>query len=127
MGTLKANPVHWFEIPVNDILRAKDFYEYVFECKLELQEMKMMRMASFPMADEAKGAGGSLVQAKGYEPHHSGTTVYFSVEDIDYVLRRVQDKSGMVIIPKTSIGKYGFIAHFEDSEGNQIALHSITE
>jgi predicted enzyme related to lactoylglutathione lyase len=127
MSTLKSNPVHWFEIPVCDILRAKDFYESVFECELSLEEVKMMRMATFPMVEKDRGASGALVQAKGYEPGHSGTTVYFSVEDIDYVLKRVQDKGGSIIIPKTSIGEYGFIAHFEDSEGNQIALHAISE
>jgi uncharacterized protein len=127
MSTLRSNPVHWFEIPVCDILRAKDFYESVFECELSLEEVKMMRMATFPMAEKDRGASGALVQAKGYEPRHSGTTVYFSVENIDYVLKRVQDKGGTVLIPKTSIGEYGFIAHFEDSEGNQIALHAISE
>lgn len=122
----KANPVHWFEIPVLDILRARDFYEYVMDCKLSLQEIKMMRMATFPVIENAKGAPGALVQAKGYEPHHSGTVVYFSVEDINTVLQRVQEKGGNVLIPKTSIGEHGFIAHFEDLEGNQIALHSVT-
>jgi predicted enzyme related to lactoylglutathione lyase len=122
----KANPVHWFEIPVLDILRAKDFYEYVMDCKLSLQEIKMMKMATFPVLNDTKGSSGSLVQAKGYEPHHSGTVVYFSVVDIDIVLQRVQEKGGNVLIPKTSIGEYGFIAHFEDSEGNQIVLHSVS-
>jgi predicted enzyme related to lactoylglutathione lyase len=127
MGSLKENPVHWFEIPVNDIMRAKDFYEFVFECKLDLHEVKMMKMATFPMNNNSIGSGGALVHAKGYQPHHSGTTVYFSVADIDYVLKRVQEKNGKVLIPKTSIGQYGYIAHFEDSEGNQIALHSMSE
>lgn len=127
MSTLKINPVNWFEIPVNDIMKAKEFYEYVFECKLELQEVKMMKMALFPMTQNDRGAGGALVQSKGYEPHHSGTTIYFSVQNIDPVLERVQEKKGTVLIPKTSIGNYGYIAHFEDSEGNQIALHSISE
>jgi len=29
-----------------------------------------------------------------------------------------------VLLPKMSIGEYGFIAHFQDSEGNRVALHA---
>jgi len=125
MAETKKNLVNWFEIPVNDILRAKDFYEFILECELGFQEMKMMRMATFPMIDNAPGTCGALVQSKGYTPQHSGTVIYFSVEDIEYTLKRVIQRGGNVLIPKTSIGEYGYIAHFEDCEGNQIALHSI--
>jgi predicted enzyme related to lactoylglutathione lyase len=27
---------------------------------------------------------------------------------------------------RRGIGEYGFIAHFEDSEGNRVALHSVS-
>jgi predicted enzyme related to lactoylglutathione lyase len=29
-------------------------------------------------------------------------------------------------MPKIGIGTYGFIAHFEDSDGNRVALHANT-
>jgi predicted enzyme related to lactoylglutathione lyase len=32
---------------------------------------------------------------------------------------------GKIIIPKMAIGEYGFIGHFEDTEGNRIGLHSM--
>ena len=32
---MKKNPVVWFEIYVSDMKRAKDFYENVFQTKLE--------------------------------------------------------------------------------------------
>lgn len=51
MGLQRENPVNWFEIPVADIARAKDFYEYVLECQLSLQERKRMKLAEFPMKD----------------------------------------------------------------------------
>ena len=54
-----------------------------------------------------------------------GTVVYFSVWDIDAVLKRVEEKGGKVLNPKMSIGEYGFLGHFEDSEGNRVALHSM--
>ena len=39
----KWNPVVWFEIPVEDLDRAKSFYEDVFEIKLELNEIGPMK------------------------------------------------------------------------------------
>jgi predicted enzyme related to lactoylglutathione lyase len=29
-------------------------------------------------------------------------------------------------MPKTSIGENGFMAHFTDTEGNRVALHSMS-
>jgi predicted enzyme related to lactoylglutathione lyase len=55
------------------------------------------------------------VRAKGYVPSHSGTLVYFGVPDIEAVLKRIKQNGAKVLLPKTSIGEYGFIAHFEDS------------
>ena len=40
------------------------------------------------------------------------------------MLKRVHASGGKTLMPKMGIGAYGFIAHFEDSEGNRVALHS---
>ena len=119
-------PSTWFEIPVNDMGRAKKFYEKVFGLELALNEMGPMTMAWFPMIQDTPGAAGSLVKAESYEPSHSGTVVYFSVDDIEETLRRISANGGKTLMPKTGIGEYGFIAHFEDSEGNRLALHART-
>lgn len=56
-----ANRVNWFEIPVKDVERAKDFYEPILEYEFSLQEMDPMNMAWFPMEEGAINAIGSLV------------------------------------------------------------------
>ena len=123
-AAMKANPINWFEIPVTDMARAKAFYEHVFDISMVLQDFGPLQMAWFPMWENAQGASGSLVKAESYVPSHAGTMVYFSVENIAGVLERVQEKGGAVLNPKKSVGDYGFVAHFEDSEGNRVALHS---
>jgi predicted enzyme related to lactoylglutathione lyase len=40
-------------------------------------------------------------------------------------LGRIEQAGGRTLVPKTSIGEHGFIAHFIDSEGNRVALHSM--
>jgi predicted enzyme related to lactoylglutathione lyase len=121
----KINPVNWFEIPVKDIGRARKFYEKVLGLELSPYEMEPFTMAFFPMTQGVPGATGTLIKGESYEPSHAGTVVYFSVEDIEETLRRINANGGKTLMPKKSIGEYGFIAHFEDTEGNRLALHSM--
>jgi len=116
--------VTWFEIPVDDMTRARRFYEHVFGVHLELQDFGNLLMAWFPAGHGNAGATGSLVKGDSYIPSHSGSMVYFDVGDIDAVLERVSAAGGRTISARMSIGEYGFVGHFEDTEGNRVALHS---
>lgn len=119
------NAVGWFEIPVTDMQRAKTFYEQVLGLTLELHDVGPLSMAWFPMYPQAKGAAGSLVKHEAYIPSHQGILVYFSVTDIDAVLKRVAQSGGKILSPRKPIGDYGFVGHFQDTEGNRMAVHSL--
>ena len=121
----KINLANWFEIPVKDLDRAIKFYEKVFDVKLSPEDMGGMKMALFPFTQDAPGAAGALIKGESYEPSHAGTVVYFSVEDIPETLRRINANGGTTVMPKTGIGQYGFIAQYEDTEGNRLAIHSM--
>jgi predicted enzyme related to lactoylglutathione lyase len=121
----KLNPVIWFEIPVENMERGKAFYEAVFGQKLTLLEMGPRQMAMFSMEMGIPGIGGALVKEEHFVPAYAGTIVYFSVADITGTLNKVVANNGKELIPKTSIGEYGFCAYFEDSEGNRIGLHTM--
>jgi len=118
--------VAWFEIPVSDIRRARNFYQSVFNIgMLELNLEGDLRMALFPV--EAGGIGGALCQHPVfYHPGKAGPLVYLNADpDLAAVLDRVQLNGGNVIIAKRQISpERGFMGVFEDSEGNRIALHS---
>ncbi|MCM8529184.1 MAG: VOC family protein [Lentisphaeraceae bacterium] len=118
------NPVNWFEIPVKNISRAKDFYESILGYPLNENDMGDIKMAWFPIQEGQQGAAGTLVEGNGYEPSTSGTLVYINVEDIETTLDKIIDNGGKVIRPKMNVGEYGYVAHFEDIEGNRVALHS---
>ncbi len=120
---VKTNIANWFEIPVNDLDRARAFYEKVFDVTLDLQG----HVAFFPHGKENPGAAGSLTRFESYEPSHAGTLVYFGVDDIDESLRRVNANGGKTLLPKTriAISGFGFVAHFEDCEGNRVGLHAM--
>ncbi|MFT3803773.1 MAG: VOC family protein [Burkholderiaceae bacterium] len=127
---MKPNPVVWFEIYVQDIARARKFYETVLQCTLEPLaapggEAGDMEMLSFPMDMDAPGTGGMLVRMDGVSPGGGGTLVYFGCEDCAVEQSRVEAAGGQVHKPKFSIGPYGFCALVVDTEGNCIGLHSM--
>ena len=118
-----ANPVNWFEIPVDDMNRAKQFYEAVLSVEIVETEMGPNKMGWFPMEMGIPGSPGTLVKGEGYKPSHDGSLVYLHVDKIDPTLEAIQAAGGKTLMPRLSIGQHGFIAHFEDSEGNRVALH----
>lgn len=118
------NPVGWFEIYVQDMPRARAFYEAVFAVKLDVLEAGDMEMWSFPMDMAQYGSGGALVKMEGCPSGGGGTLVYFSSEDCAVEAARAAQAGGKVFREKMSIGQYGFIALVTDTEGNMIGLHS---
>ncbi|KAI5912129.1 VOC family protein [Thauera sp. 2A1] len=127
---MKPNPVVWFEIYVQDMSRARKFYETVFQCQLaELKspegEAQDMQMLSFPMDMSGPGAGGMLAKMDGVTSGGGGTLVYFGCEDCAVEQARVEIAGGKVFKPKFSIGEYGYCALVTDTEGNCIGLHSM--
>ena len=63
-----TNPVNWFEIYVQDMDRARKFYESVFNMKLKKLEGTEFEMWTFPMKEEAYGSSGALIKYPGYDP-----------------------------------------------------------
>ncbi|HAE37879.1 MAG TPA: VOC family protein [Candidatus Riflebacteria bacterium] len=118
------NPVCYFEIPVTDLERAIAFYNAVFSYQFERANIDGNEMALFPALDKASGITGALAKGDSYVPGKQGSRIYFSVVSIEEVLQKVKLAGGKVLYPETSVGAYGSVAEFEDSEGNCIALHS---
>lgn len=121
------NPVGWFEIYVDDIERAKAFYQGVFKCELTRIPMNMegMELWGFPSDMNSYGITGALCRMKGVAAGGNSTLVYFTCEDCAVEQGRVGDSGGKVLHEKFSIGEHGFISVAMDSEGNMIGLHSL--
>lgn len=121
------NPVRWFEIYVQNMARAKAFYESVFQVKLEKLNSTIpnLEMWAFPMQREGGGCAGSLVKMDNGSSGGNTTLVYFACEDCAVEATRVVESGGRVEREKFSIGEYGAIALVSDTEGNMIGLHSM--
>jgi uncharacterized protein len=121
------NAVSWFEIPVRDLKRARAFYTSVLGHVLQdlPSPLPGVEMAAFPWEQNATHAAGALVKGEGRVPRVDGVLVYFQCkEDLSFELLRVEANGGKILMPKVSIGPYGFIAHVLDSEGNRVGLAS---
>ncbi len=121
---MRNNPVCWFEIYVQDMPRAKAFYEGLLGVKLDKLNSPDIEMWAFGMDAQAAGAGGALVHMPGFPSGGNSTLVYFACEDCAVEEARVQPLGGRIQRSKMSIGEYGFISLAVDTEGNMIGLYS---
>jgi predicted enzyme related to lactoylglutathione lyase len=126
---MQSNPVVWFEIYVQDMQRAKKFYESLLAIRLRKLEGPgpgILEMWSFPSQKDGFGATGALAKMDGVPSGGNGTIVYFTCTDCSVEAKRASSSGGKVMKDKFSIGQYGYIALVTDTEGNVIGLHSMT-
>ena len=121
---MTTNKVVFFEIPAANFKQAKQFYETVFDWKVELWGDEGAMAYTTPVdkdenPTEPGGINGGFYKRKSKEDQPS-----FGVEtwSIDKTLSAIERAGGKVITPKHSIGEWGFMADFADPEGNVITL-----
>ncbi len=122
----KQNPIGWFELYVQDMPRAKKFYEAVFQVQLSPIEIPdaNIEMYGFDQDMESYGSSGALIKVEGVPSGGGGTLVYFSCEDCGKTAERVEANGGSIHQNKMQVGEYGYICLVVDTEKNMIGLHS---
>jgi len=118
------NALNWFEIPVDNMARARRFYGTLFDTDLAIEPMCGGEMSLLPY--ERPAIGGCLFRHEALTPSPQGTLVYLNAgDDLAPMLARVEAAGGRVTLPKTLINEaVGYMALFIDSEGNRVGLHS---
>ncbi|MDR7129451.1 putative enzyme related to lactoylglutathione lyase [Algoriphagus sp. 4150] len=121
MATSSKNPFTWIEIYVEDMDRARKFYESVFQIKmLSMQtpsEFGDLEMWCFPWAEEAVNISGALCKTSENKPS-GGTLAYFTCEYCAIEASRVSYSEGQILQDKIPIGEHGFCNIIVDTEGN---------
>lgn len=111
--------VGYFEIPVTDMERATRFYGEVFGYAFTRQTIDGNEMALFPdVGDSPRSISGALAKGASYKPSLDGALLYLQTDDIERILKAANSHGGKTLYPKTSTGNLGFVAEFQDSEGN---------
>ncbi len=126
---MSRNVFTWLEIYVEDMQRARKFYETVLQ--LEMVEMPTpggmddFEMLSFPWLEDAPNISGALVKTSSVKPGSGGTIAYFACEDCAVEIGRVASAGGTVLQEKFPISEHGFCGICLDTEGNTIGFHSM--
>lgn len=124
-----TNVITWFEIPVLDIDRAKEFYETILDIEMVERTDGNDEAVFFPFNPNVIQATsgrvtGVLSKSERNAPSSNGTVVYINASpSIQIVLDKVEQAGGKIVAPKMRIPA-GFIAAIIDSEGNKIGLHA---
>lgn len=124
-----TNVITWFEIPVENIERAKTFYETILDLQLVKRNDGGDEALFFPYNPAVVQATsgrvtGVLSKSDKNKPSASGTVVYINASpDLQLVVDRVEKAGGKVVVPRIEIPA-GYIALIIDSEGNKVGLHA---
>ncbi|MBB6499367.1 VOC family protein [Pedobacter cryoconitis] len=125
----ETNILTWFEIPVSDIERAKNFYETILALEMIKRIDGNDESVFFPYNPNVIQATsgrvtGVLSKSEENNPSSQGTLIYINASPaIQTVLDKVEQAGGKIITPKMQIPP-GFIAVIMDSAGNRIGLHA---
>jgi uncharacterized protein len=124
-----GNALNWFEIPVSDFERAKKFYETIFDYQMPENMMEDVRMGFFLYDFQNGKVGGAICKSDMHTPSQQGSLVYLNCQpDLQVVLSKVEKAGGKIIRQKTKISEeqnLGYWAMITDTEGNNVALHSM--
>lgn len=118
--------INWFEIPVTQFDRAKDFYERVFDVELDIMTLNAAKYGVWPNAQRGKNVNGAIVQGDKNNPSSAGTIVYFDVSGrMQEAIDRIKGNGGKVQVNRSPIGReMGYFAICMDTEGNRVGLYS---
>jgi predicted enzyme related to lactoylglutathione lyase len=109
----------WFEIPADDIERAKSFYGELFGWKIErLPGLTEYWHIDTGGSDDTPD-GGLL---KRQNAQHQGITNYVGAKSIDESAAKVAQLGGKICMPKTAVPRMGYFAVCQDPENNTFAL-----
>ncbi len=121
--------VEYFQIPADDINRAREFYKKVFGWEMQKwnnSEKPEQEYWMFQTQDEKgnPGLGGGLMKRQ--SPQHSVTN-FITISSIEEYSSKIEQSGGKIIMSKTEIPNMGFFAVFLDSENNMFGIYQDKE
>jgi predicted enzyme related to lactoylglutathione lyase len=108
----------WFEIPADDIARARKFYSSMFGWKIKpFPGMKDYMHIDTGGSDETLD-GGLMVRKHPQQP----ITNYVAVPSVEKAAAKVRKLGGQVCVGKTPVPGTGYFVVCQDTEKNVFAL-----
>jgi hypothetical protein len=108
-----------FEIMVDDVERAKKFYQEVFAWKIEKWQGPIDYWMITTGPPETPGIDGGLMKREG---PFAGTVNTIEVPSLDEIVKKITTAGGKVVVPKSAIPGVGYMAYCVDTEGNSFGI-----
>ncbi len=118
-----------FEIPADDLPRAKAFYEKVFDWKIEKYPMPdpdvpyygihTVEVDDKQMPTASGAINGGMMKKEETAPY---PIVVMSVESLEDSLKKAKSNGGTVIMPPMKVMDMGLYARIKDTEGNIVGV-----
>ncbi|HWZ96073.1 MAG TPA: VOC family protein [Opitutaceae bacterium] len=112
----------WFEIPADNLDRAKKFYSGLFGWKIGLFPGLQGPDAQKYLHIETGGGDASPDGGLTTREHIQGITQYINVASVDETAAKVERLGGKVRQRKTAVPQMGAYAICQDTENNTFAL-----
>jgi len=119
--------VNLFNIPVDDMIRAKKFFSKTFGWDFMATGMDgdhhfatTVQTDENGLPTEPGGINGGLLERGAYE--QQVTSVFIKVNSIDDTINKVVNNGGKLVLAKVPIADFAYLAQIKDTEGNLISL-----
>lgn len=113
----------WFEIPADNLDRARRFYNALFGWKIApfpgMQGPEAQNYLHIDTAGDDSSPDGGLMTRK--QPDQT-ITQYVGVESVAESAARVEKLGGKICMPKTAVPQMGYFAVCQDTEKNMFGL-----
>lgn len=112
------NRVVHFDFPTDQPEKAKEFFSELFGWKFTewLNEDYWLIETGNKLR---QGVNGSMIKRR---HDMQKASIMIQVENIDLMLKKIEEEGGEIVFPKRTIPKVGYMAYFKDPEGNIICL-----
>ncbi|MGA9097329.1 MAG: VOC family protein [Methanotrichaceae archaeon] len=111
--------ISWFEIPADDLQRARKFYSELFGWNIEDPLAPSIKDRLIIKTGKGDAISGSLTKRQ-----RIGQTIvnYIDVSSADRYTIKIKRLGGKVLVPKTAVPGMGYFAVCEDTEENAFGI-----
>lgn len=139
MGSAPKSFLVWLEIGVVDMDRALEFYQNIFDLKIEIRYLFDRKIGIF--FKENQPVNVCIIEKEELNANSSKIKPTFFVDVLSETITRIEKNGGKIIFPATLLrqknskgetliganlidNKVGYMAEFMDTEGNAVLLYS---
>jgi predicted enzyme related to lactoylglutathione lyase len=112
----------WFEIPADDLKRARKFYSSLFGWKITKFPAAVEDYWHVDTGGKDASPDGGMLKKK--TPEHTITN-YVSVPSVEKAAAKITKLGGKVLMGKTAVPHMGYFAICHDTEKNMFAVWEV--